>query len=161
MNNSKMWLMVKPTVGIPLFLSAVAVGSFAVHVAVLSNTSWVADFLSGKPLGAGMASASLVLPEQDAATASCSASAGQEVLITMPNGTTAIAVLNCQRRWRRTNLLRPVPGAVDEGVRPPVLRPEGLPLQFPRRELVSPRMFEPSGWRWPAAVSQPERSRVS
>jgi light-harvesting protein B-800-850 alpha chain len=37
MNNAKMWLVVKPTVGIPLFLGAVAVGSFAVHVAVLSN----------------------------------------------------------------------------------------------------------------------------
>lgn len=51
MNNSKMWLVVKPTVGIPLFLGAVAVGSFAVHVAVLTNTSWVSDFLSGQPLG--------------------------------------------------------------------------------------------------------------
>eukprot|EP00581_Thalassiosira_minuscula_P014504 CAMPEP_0183734996 /NCGR_PEP_ID=MMETSP0737-20130205/45423_1 /TAXON_ID=385413 /ORGANISM="Thalassiosira miniscula, Strain CCMP1093" /LENGTH=88 /DNA_ID=CAMNT_0025968635 /DNA_START=171 /DNA_END=434 /DNA_ORIENTATION=+ len=53
MNNAKMWLVVKPTVGVPLFLSAVAVGSFAVHVAVLSNTSWVSDFLSGKELGSG------------------------------------------------------------------------------------------------------------
>jgi light-harvesting protein B-800-850 alpha chain len=53
MNNAKMWLVVKPTVGVPLFLSAVAVGSFAVHVAVLSNTTWVSDFLSGKPLGSG------------------------------------------------------------------------------------------------------------
>jgi light-harvesting protein B-800-850 alpha chain len=32
MNNAKMWLVVKPTVGIPLFLGAVAVGSLAVHV---------------------------------------------------------------------------------------------------------------------------------
>lgn len=51
MNNAKIWLVVKPTVGIPLFLSAVAVGSFAVHVAVLSNTTWVADFLAGRELG--------------------------------------------------------------------------------------------------------------
>lgn len=93
MNNAKMWLVVKPTVGIPLFLGAVAVGSFAVHVAVLSNTTWVADFLSGKPLGGGMASASLVQPQQDVAKASYSATAGQEVLITMPDGTTAVAVL--------------------------------------------------------------------
>ena len=35
MNNAKMWLVVKPTVGVPLFLTGVAVGSFAVHVAVL------------------------------------------------------------------------------------------------------------------------------
>ena len=61
MNNAKMWLVVKPTVGVPLFLSAVAVGSFAVHVAVLSNTTWVADFLSGKPLGTGAATAELNL----------------------------------------------------------------------------------------------------
>lgn len=55
MNNSKIWLVVKPTVGVPLFLSAVAVGSFAVHVAVVSNTTWVSDFLSGQELGSGMA----------------------------------------------------------------------------------------------------------
>ena len=51
MNNAKMWLVVKPTVGVPLFLTAVAVGSFAVHVAVLTNTSWVSDFLNGLPMG--------------------------------------------------------------------------------------------------------------
>ena len=55
MNNSKLWLVVKPTVGIPLFLGAVAVGSFAVHVAVLTNTSWVDDFLSGNELGSSSA----------------------------------------------------------------------------------------------------------
>jgi light-harvesting protein B-800-850 alpha chain len=92
MNNAKLWLVVKPTVGVPLFLSAVAVGSFAVHVAVLSNTSWVADFLSGKPLGAGAATAALVLPEADAAKVAY-LPGGQEVLITMPDGTTARAVL--------------------------------------------------------------------
>lgn len=50
MNNAKMWLVVSPSVGVPLFLGAVAVGSFAVHVAVLSNTSWVSNFLSGADL---------------------------------------------------------------------------------------------------------------
>jgi light-harvesting protein B-800-850 alpha chain len=92
MNNAKMWLVVKPTVGVPLFLGAVAVGSFAVHVAVLTNTSWVADFLSGKSLGSGMAALEL-LDEQNVAKASYTASAGQEVLITMPDGTTALAVI--------------------------------------------------------------------
>ncbi|MEL6646582.1 MAG: light-harvesting protein, partial [Pseudomonadota bacterium] len=53
MNNSKMWLVVSPTVGVPIFLGAVAIGSFAVHVAVLSNTSWVDDFLQGVPMGTG------------------------------------------------------------------------------------------------------------
>lgn len=94
MNNAKMWLVVKPTVGVPLFLTAVAVGSFAVHVAVLSNTTWVADFLSGKPLGTGaMASASLVLPETGAEKVSYVPGGSQEVLITMPDGSTAHAVL--------------------------------------------------------------------
>jgi len=54
MNNAKMWLVVKPTVGVPLFLGAVAVGSFAVHVAVLSNTTWVSDFLSGNEMAANV-----------------------------------------------------------------------------------------------------------
>lgn len=92
MNNAKMWLVVKPTVGVPLFLTAVAVGSFAVHVAVLSNTTWVADFLSGKPLGAG-AMASLVVPEAETAKVAYVPGGAHEVLITMPDGTTARAVL--------------------------------------------------------------------
>jgi light-harvesting protein B-800-850 alpha chain len=44
----KLWLVVKPTVGIPLFLGAVAIASFAVHVALLTNTTWVKRFLNGK-----------------------------------------------------------------------------------------------------------------
>lgn len=92
MNNAKMWLVVKPTVGVPLFLSAVAVGSFAVHVAVLSNTTWVADFLSGKPLGAG-AVAALPAPAADVAKVSYVPQGSQEVLVVMPDGTTARAIL--------------------------------------------------------------------
>jgi light-harvesting protein B-800-850 alpha chain len=93
MNNAKMWLVVKPTVGVPLFLTAVAVGSFAVHVAVLSNTTWVADFLSGKPLGTGAAAAALVIPDAEIEKATFVSGGSQEVLITMPDGTTARAVL--------------------------------------------------------------------
>ena len=43
----KIWCVVKPSVGIPLFLSAVAVGSFAVHVALVTNTTWVQAYLNG------------------------------------------------------------------------------------------------------------------
>ncbi len=43
----KMWTVVRPTVGIPLFLGAVAVGSFSVHLALLNNTTWVKGFLEG------------------------------------------------------------------------------------------------------------------
>jgi light-harvesting protein B-800-850 alpha chain len=43
----KMWTVVKPSVGIPLFLAAVAVSSFAVHTALVINTTWVKAFLNG------------------------------------------------------------------------------------------------------------------
>jgi light-harvesting protein B-800-850 alpha chain len=43
----KLWLVVKPSVGVPLFLGAVAVGSFSVHLALLNNTTWVKRFLNG------------------------------------------------------------------------------------------------------------------
>lgn len=98
MNNAKMWLVVPPAVGVPVFLGAVAVGSFAVHVAVLSNTSWVSDFLSGVPLGTGDAEeAALKLEGGDLQTANASyvipGDEGQQVLVVMPDGTTRSAVL--------------------------------------------------------------------
>jgi light-harvesting protein B-800-850 alpha chain len=46
----KVWLHVKPSVGIPLFLGAVAVASFSVHVALVTNTTWVKRFLNGGPV---------------------------------------------------------------------------------------------------------------
>lgn len=91
MNNAKMWLVVKPTVGVPLFLTAVAVGSFAVHVAVLSNTTWVADFLSGKSLGTGMASLETAVPE--VANAVFVAPGSTDIMVKMPDGSLAHAVL--------------------------------------------------------------------
>ena len=63
----KLWLVVKPTVGIPLFLGAVAVGSFAVHYMVATNTTWVKKVLEGKPAAA--AAAALESPATTAATA--------------------------------------------------------------------------------------------
>lgn len=103
MNNAKMWLVVKPTVGVPLFLTAVAVGSFAVHVAVLSNTTWVADFLSGKPLGAGAMAAAELVPQQDVAKVAYVPGGSQEVLVTMPDGTTARAVLTMPENMASLN----------------------------------------------------------
>jgi light-harvesting protein B-800-850 alpha chain len=43
----KLWLVVKPTVGIPLFLGAVAVSSFLVHYMLLTHTTWLPRFLEG------------------------------------------------------------------------------------------------------------------
>ncbi|MEL7098857.1 MAG: light-harvesting protein [Pseudomonadota bacterium] len=100
MNNAKMWLVVSPSVGVPIFLGAVAVGSFAVHVAVLSNTSWVSDFLSGQELGTGDAQAALqTTPEAKTAKASYvfdKASGEKEITVIFDDGTTAQAVLKSE-----------------------------------------------------------------
>jgi light-harvesting protein B-800-850 alpha chain len=50
MNNGRIWCVVNPTVGLPLFLGSVALMSFTVHFAVLNNTTWVKNFFNG---GAG------------------------------------------------------------------------------------------------------------
>lgn len=90
MNNAKLWLVVKPTVGVPLFLTAVAVGSFAVHVAVLSKTNWYNNYLVGAPLAA---TASLQVDENQTANVAYVPDGTQQVLITMPDGSTAKAIL--------------------------------------------------------------------
>lgn len=100
MNNSKIWLVVKPTVGVPLFLSAVALGSFAVHVAVVSNTSWVADFLSGQELGSGMAALETdaqVIPASAVAADApmyLDAALADGVTVVLPDGRTARLVID-------------------------------------------------------------------
>jgi len=93
MNNAKLWLVVKPTTGIPLFLSAVAIGSFAVHVAVLTNTSWVSDYLSGKPLGAGDAAAAMVIDGDENVADVKTMRDGDKVTVMLPDGRRAIAVI--------------------------------------------------------------------
>ncbi|MCY4178877.1 MAG: light-harvesting protein [Litoreibacter sp.] len=98
MNNAKMWLVVSPSVGVPIFLGAVAVGSFSVHVAVLSNTSWVSDFLSGQELGAGDAQSAALLTAPEAETAKAAyvtdvPGAGQEVTVILQDGTVKRAII--------------------------------------------------------------------
>ncbi|MFK7942337.1 MAG: light-harvesting protein [Paracoccaceae bacterium] len=95
MNNAKMWLVVKPSVGVPIFLGAVAVGSFAVHVAVLTNTSWVGDFLSGQEMGAGDKVAMLNDLDTNAVKAAKFEQVvdGDRVVVVMPDGERAVAVI--------------------------------------------------------------------
>ena len=65
----KMWTVVRPTVGVPIFLGAVAVGSFCVHLAIVSNTTWVRGFLNGSASKAAVtAPAMAAAPAEDAAT---------------------------------------------------------------------------------------------
>lgn len=53
----KIWLVVKPSVGIPLFLGAVAVSSFAVHAMLLTHTTWMKKYYEGGTKMAAMAPA--------------------------------------------------------------------------------------------------------
>ena len=48
MNQGRIWCVVKPTVGLPLFLGSVAIISLIVHFAILSNTAWFPAFFSGQ-----------------------------------------------------------------------------------------------------------------
>lgn len=45
----KIWLVVKPTVGIPVFLGAVAVSSFAVHLALATKVDWLSAYWNNTP----------------------------------------------------------------------------------------------------------------
>jgi light-harvesting protein B-800-850 alpha chain len=97
MNNAKMWLVVPPAVGVPVFLGAVAIGSFAVHVAVLGKTNWYSDYLVGQ-LGETMEqeASALMLEGSDAKNASFAVQnpdGTQQVLVILPDGTTTTAIL--------------------------------------------------------------------
>jgi len=51
-----MWLVLKPTVGMPIFFIVMVIASLSIHFSVLTNTTWFAAFLQGgKP--AAMAAA--------------------------------------------------------------------------------------------------------
>jgi light-harvesting protein B-800-850 alpha chain len=65
----KMWTVVKPQVGIPLFLAAVAIGSFAVHLALVTNTTWVRGYLNGGAKAAVAAPAAALTTDQQVALA--------------------------------------------------------------------------------------------
>ena len=44
MNQGRIWCVVNPTVGLPLFLGTVLVIALLVHYAVLSHTTWFAGY---------------------------------------------------------------------------------------------------------------------
>ena len=100
MNNAKMWLVVSPNVGVPIFLGAVAIGSFSVHMQVVKNTSWVSDFLQGVPMGTGDKMAAGLLTPEAMETAKVSymmpTAEGAEVTVVLPDGTTATGYLRVQ-----------------------------------------------------------------
>ena len=64
MNQKELWLVVKPTVGLPLFLGSVAFTSLLVHYAILTHTTWYGAFLDGgsKAKAAAASTAPAVAP---------------------------------------------------------------------------------------------------
>ena len=47
MNEGRIWLYVRPTVGIPLFFIAFVLAALAVHASILNNTTWFAAYWQG------------------------------------------------------------------------------------------------------------------
>ena len=91
MNNAKIWLVVNPTVGIPLFLTGVAVSSFAVHLALINNTDWIEQYHQGGNAEAMAA----VDTEADVQNASATTQLrdGDRLQVVLPDGTKAWAVI--------------------------------------------------------------------
>jgi light-harvesting protein B-800-850 alpha chain len=47
MNQARIWLVVKPTVGLPLFLGSVTIIALLVHWSILTHTSWYPSYWNG------------------------------------------------------------------------------------------------------------------
>ena len=47
MNQAKIWLVVKPTVGLPLFLGTVTLIALLVHASILTHTTWFSGYWEG------------------------------------------------------------------------------------------------------------------
>jgi light-harvesting protein B-800-850 alpha chain len=47
MNQGRIWCVVNPTVGLPLFLGTVLAISLLIHTAVLTHTTWMGAFFQG------------------------------------------------------------------------------------------------------------------
>lgn len=59
MNEGRLWLYVKPTIGIPLFFLGFMLASLLVHASILTNTTWFPAFWEG---GAAAAPAAAEAP---------------------------------------------------------------------------------------------------
>jgi light-harvesting protein B-800-850 alpha chain len=69
MNNGRIWCVVNPSVGLPLFLGGVAGIALIVHASILSNTTWMKGYWAG--------SAGRAAPRADAQPAAPNANLAQ------------------------------------------------------------------------------------
>ncbi len=96
MNNARMWTVVNPTVGIPLFFIGVATTSLIVHTSVMKNSAFVAQFFSGQEMTGEMAAVDADSAIQTAsATNSIAASLDSgEAFIVLPDGRTGRVIFD-------------------------------------------------------------------
>ncbi len=72
MNQGRIWCVVHPTVGLPLFLAGVALTSLAVHASVMNHTTWMSNYWQGSARpklaenGTGPATATAAVKPADA-----------------------------------------------------------------------------------------------
>ena len=57
MNPGKVWRVVNPTIGVPIFLGSVMVGSLIVHGGLMINTDWFGAYWNGGQKAAAAAAA--------------------------------------------------------------------------------------------------------
>jgi light-harvesting protein B-800-850 alpha chain len=70
MNNARMWLVVKPTVFIPILFIVMVLASLSVHTSVLLNTTWFKAFLQSGSANSVAAVQAPVSAEQPVVVAS-------------------------------------------------------------------------------------------
>jgi light-harvesting protein B-800-850 alpha chain len=76
MNQGRIWCVVNPTVGLPLFLGSVAVTSLIVHACVLTHTSWFGNYWQ-----TGHTKVAMVDPSADKAALAATAPAAKPVAL--------------------------------------------------------------------------------
>lgn len=69
MNQGKIWRVVNPTVGVPLFLGAVAATSLFVHYQLLTKTAWLPAYYQGGAKTVKAAEAPMAAPTTTAQAA--------------------------------------------------------------------------------------------
>ena len=69
MNQGKIWRVVNPTVGVPLFLGAVALTSLFVHDQLLTKTQWLPAYYQGGTKATTAAEAPMAAPTTTAQAA--------------------------------------------------------------------------------------------
>ena len=62
MNQGRIWCVVNPTVGLPLFIGGVAVTSLVVHASVMTHSTWVSKFFEGSAAAKAASAETTVSP---------------------------------------------------------------------------------------------------